>query len=64
MPGQTQFTRMFSFPWCAAIARVIWMMAPLLVGYKREGLPLRTTGCQQDGPSATEHLQIWSTYAH
>lgn len=23
MPGQTQLTRMFSLPWCAAMARVI-----------------------------------------
>lgn len=32
MPGHTQFTRMFSVPCCAAMARVIWMMAPFVVG--------------------------------
>src|SRR6218665_2195751 len=39
MPGATQLTRMPSRPWCAAIARVILITAPLEVGYSSAGVP-------------------------
>ena len=42
IPGQTQLTLMFSGPCWAAIARVIWMIAPFDVGYSRLGFPPST----------------------
>lgn len=42
IPGATQLTLMPSFPWWAAMARVIWMIAPLVVGYRRLGFPPST----------------------
>lgn len=47
MPGHTQLTLIFSGPCWAAIALVIWIIAPLEVGYRRLGFPPTTKTTSQ-----------------